>query len=94
MLAALKEELACLRFSVLLTAKWERSGVGDAERRKELRAELASLRRGYSEKIDEIAMAFSVQDAMEAQAEVERTITLPLSTPPSPMLNEYDQLRF
>lgn len=94
LLAAHKEELACLRFSVILTAKWEASGGGDAERRNELRAELVSLRRSYSHKIDEIAMAFCVQDAMEAQQEVEREVTLPSSVMPVIMSSEYDQLRF
>ncbi len=94
LLAAHKEELACLRFSVILTAKWVKSGVGDTERRNGLRGELVSLRRSYSHKIDQIAMAFSVQDAMEVQHEVEREVAIPASVKPVTIASEYDQLRF
>ena len=78
LLDASKEELASLRFSILVTAKWERSASedGDEERRDELRDELAGLRRQYAGKIDEIAMTFGVQSAMEAKEEVERTVAI------------------
>lgn len=94
LLAVHKKELSYLRFSILLTGKWEALGGMGLERRNDLRAELAGLRRSYSQKVDEIAMAFSVQDAMNAQQEIERTVILPPSMKPSQMLSEYDQLRF
>lgn len=78
LLAAEIEELARLRLSIVLTAKWEADRDEDEERRKELRGELESLRRHYFEKIDHIAMAFSVADAMKAKEQVERGVTLPL----------------
>jgi ribosomal protein L29 len=91
LLAAHKEELADLRFSMILTARWEMSGGADAERRNELRAELACLRRSYTHKIDEIAMALNVRDAMGAQQEVEREVTLPSNMTPFMTSSEYDQ---
>ena len=93
-LAAHKEELADLRFSIILTARWEMSGSADAERRNELRAELACLRRSYTHKIDEIAMAFCVQDAMQAQQEVEREVNLGSNITPLMTSSESDQLCF
>ncbi len=82
-LAIAAEELARLRFEVLLTARWE-SGEEDSERRKELLGDLAGLRRLYYDKIDRIAMAFGVVHAMRAQAEVERSVAIP----PEPHLIE------
>ena len=78
--AASIEELAGLRFSIILTAKWEAiaSNDQDVERRNELRAELKNLRRQYSEKIDDIAIAFGIQNAIDAKQEVERTVAIPL----------------
>ncbi len=88
LLASSIEELASLRFSVILTAKWETSASEDMERRNELRADLAELRHQYSDKIDEIAMAFGVQNAMNAKEHVERTVAIPsgmdLAGPPNP----------
>jgi hypothetical protein len=78
LIAARTDELASLRFSIVLTAKWEASAGDDVERRNELRAELVDLRRQYSQKIDEIAMTFGIQNAMNAKDEVERTVALPL----------------
>jgi hypothetical protein len=78
LLTAEIEELARLRLSIVLTAKWEADRDEDEERRKELRAELENLRRCYFEKIDHIAMAFSVAEAMKAKEQVERGLTLPL----------------
>jgi hypothetical protein len=72
------EELATLRFTIILTVKWEASAGDDTEYRDNLRVDLVSLRREYSRKIDEIAMTFSVQQAMDAKEEVERTVALPL----------------
>ena len=48
------------------------------ERRKELRAELDSLRTRYFDKIDRIAMSFGVDIAMKIKDEVEQRVTLPL----------------
>ena len=71
------EELARLRFAVLLTARWEGSDAEDPERRKELRAELVDLRRLYYDKIDEVAMTFGVAQAIRTKAEVEHHVILP-----------------
>jgi hypothetical protein len=78
LLTANLEELASLRFSIILTARWERSAEDELERREELRDELAHLRRQYSEKIDEIAMAFGIQTAMNAKDDVESSVTVPM----------------
>jgi hypothetical protein len=78
MLAIEMEELAGLRFSIVITAKWEASGDEDAQRREELRIELNDLRKRYLDKVDQIAMVFGVAEAMQAKEEVERNVTLPL----------------
>lgn len=71
------EELVRLRFSTLLTARWASAEDEDPERRGELRVELAELRKCYFDEIDEIAMHFGVQQAMNAKEEVERNVFLP-----------------
>src|ERR1700691_6230459 len=71
------EELAALRFSIILTARWEASDSETPDRRAELRADLALLRKHYGDKIDEIAMTFGVEQAMKAKEEVERTVVVP-----------------
>ena len=76
-LASVMEELVRLRFSILLTARWEAAETDDPERRGELRAELADLRKFYLDEIDEIAMKFGVQQAMDAKDEVEHNVVLP-----------------
>ncbi len=78
LLALRIEELASLRFTIILTAKWETSASEDMEQRSDLRADLVVLRREYSHKIDEIAMTCGVQQAINAKEEVERTVSLPL----------------
>jgi len=78
LLAAEVEELAGLRFSIVITAKWEASRDEDPQRRAELRAELEDLRTRYFEKIDRIAMAFGVAIAIQVKEEVEHRVTLPL----------------
>jgi hypothetical protein len=75
-----KEELAALRFSIILTARWEASESDDPEHRTELRADLALLRKHYGDKIDEIAMTFGVDEAVKAKEEVERTVIVPRET--------------
>lgn len=77
LLAAAREELASLRFATILTARWEAAAQKDVVRRNEMRADLKTLRRNYSEKIDEIAMRFGIQDAMDTQKEVERSVFVP-----------------
>ncbi|MFZ0746258.1 MAG: hypothetical protein WAM85_17755 [Terracidiphilus sp.] len=89
-LAASIDELAGLRFSIILTAKWETSESVDAERRNELHAELLDLRRQYSQKIDEIAMTFGVQSAMNAKEEVEHSVAVPLGMDTSITPNQDD----
>ncbi len=79
------EELAALRFSIILTARWADSEDEPPERRAELREELELLRQHYGDKIDEIAMTFGVQKAMEAQNQVERTVIVPRDVKPIPM---------
>lgn len=71
------EELVRLRFSIILTARWETAEKDDAERRGELRIELAELRRCYYDRIDAIAMTFGVQQAMDAKEQVERNVVVP-----------------
>jgi hypothetical protein len=71
------EELAALRFSIILTARWEASDSETPDRRAELRADLALLRKHYGDKIDEIAMTFGVEQAMKAKEEVEQTVVVP-----------------
>ena len=93
-LEAFYQELAGLRFSVVLLARWESSGSLDAENRIELREELAHLRALYFETIDEMAMAFGVQQAMETKAEVERTVEVPRGMMPPKMVCEDEQLYF
>jgi hypothetical protein len=73
------EELANIRFSIVITSKWANSPDEEPERRKELRDELDSLRYRYYDKIDRIAMAYGVPEAMIARDEVERRITIELT---------------
>jgi hypothetical protein len=77
LLAYETDELAALRFSIILTARWEGSDSETPDRRAELRADLALLRKHYHDKVDEIAMTFSVEQAMKAKEEVERTVVVP-----------------
>lgn len=79
-LAASIDELAKLRFSTVLTARFATSPNQPPERQEELRERLADLRRQYFEKIDEIAMTLSVEAAMKAKEEVERTVSIPRGT--------------
>ena len=78
------EQLAGLRFAIVLSAKWENSGVLSGHARTELQDELRQLRSKFSDKIDEIAMKYGVQAAMVAQAGVEREVTVPkIMAPPA-----------
>ncbi len=76
-LAARIVELARLRFSIILTAKWESAERGDRLHRKELHGDLEQLHALYFQKIDEIAMTFGVQAAMDAKKKVEREVSVP-----------------
>ncbi|MGA3131834.1 MAG: hypothetical protein ABSD59_13595 [Terracidiphilus sp.] len=82
------EELAALRFSIILTARWEASDNEDLEQRAALRADLSLLRRHYGDKVDEIAMTFGVAEAMKAKDEVERTVVVPRDMKPLPIQRE------
>jgi len=79
LLSADIEELASLRFSIVITARWEAAGEEDPRYRKELRAELEDLRTRFNNKLDQIAMAFGVAAAVQIKDDVERTVTLPLN---------------
>ena len=73
------EELANIRFSIVITSKWANQPDEEPERRRELRDELDSLRYRYYDKIDRIAMSHGVSEAMIARDEVERRITIELT---------------
>jgi hypothetical protein len=92
LLATKTEELAGLRLSVILTAKWGTSAGVDPEQREELRTELVGLRRRYSEKIDEIAMTLGVQNAMESKEYVERTVVIQPGMKPPLRHSDRDRL--
>jgi hypothetical protein len=94
LLADSTEELASLRFSIILTARWEAAASEDVERRDELRAELVELRRQYSEKIDDIAMTFGVQSAIDAKEDVERAVVIPMGMEQPIAPSEDDYLYF
>jgi hypothetical protein len=85
------EELAVLRFSIILTARWEASDSEDTERRAELRRELMQLRKHYGDKVDEIAMTYGVVQAMKAKEEVERTVTLPREIKVAKLSSHYEE---
>jgi hypothetical protein len=76
-LAALTEEMAGLRFSIILAARGESSKILKAENRADLKAELAELRALYSDRLDEIAMRFGIPHALAAKEAVERTVHVP-----------------
>jgi len=78
------EQLAGLRFSIVLSAKWESSGALSGLARTELRDELRKLRVKYSDKIDEIAMNYGVQAAIVSQEGVEREVRVPKKMTPQP----------
>ena len=71
------EELGALRFAIILTSRWADSDNETPERRAELRSDLRVIRKRYGDKIDEIAMAFGVDQAMKAKEEVERSVIVP-----------------
>jgi hypothetical protein len=93
-LVAATEELAGLQLSILIAAKCAASGSLAAGDRAHLRAERAHLRTLFSVKIDQIAMTFGVQEAMDAQAEVERNVTIPKPTKPPARPAQYQRHYF
>jgi hypothetical protein len=76
------EQLASLRFAIVLSARWESSGFLSGHARTELRDELRQLRWKYSHKIDEIAINYGVQAAIDAQEGVEREVVVPKNIAP------------
>ena len=91
LLALKAEELAGIHFSILLTARWEAAERGDAEHRAELRNDLTNLRASFYDKVDDIAMSFGVQAAMDAKRSVERTVMLPRENPLTSLPSEEKQ---
>jgi len=85
-LAAEIEELAALRFGIVLTARWESDPEEVPQYREELRAELADLRTRYYDKIDRLAMTYGVAATMKAKDDVERRVVLPYRA-------QHDELR-
>lgn len=87
-----REELRGIRISVVLTEQWEASDTLLDSRRVELCTELSHLRSEYLDKLDEIAMAFGVQTAIESKEEVERTVVIHTGTTHSMIPIEPEQL--
>jgi hypothetical protein len=92
--AAFLQELTGLRFSIVLLARWQASDSVAEENRAELRGELAHLRKLYFETIDEMAMTFGVQHAIDAQKQVESTVQVPRNMMPPLKHREQEQLFF
>jgi hypothetical protein len=92
--SAFLEELTGLRFSIVLLARWQASDYVEKENRAELCHELTRVRSLYFDTIDEMAMAFGVQQAMNAQKEVERTVEVPCDMMPPMATREDEQLYF
>ena len=90
--AAGAEELASIRLSILLTEEWAALETITAQRYSELRNELDTLRSSYHGKVDELAMTFGVQKAIEAKEEVERDVELPDDMSPSAMPIDSERL--
>jgi hypothetical protein len=88
------EELAGLRLSILIAARCAGSGSLPAGDRAHLRAERAHLLELFFVKIDQIAMTFGVQNAMDAQAEVERTVSIPRRAKPPARPAQYQRHSF
>jgi hypothetical protein len=89
-LAAFRQELSGIRFSIILLARWESSPDLDSCNRAELREELVHLRALYLETVDDLAMAFGVQRALETREAVERSVEVPLGMMP-PLLDCEDR---
>lgn len=85
-----KAELADLRFQIVLKARYASSEGITGSRRAELHSDLAGLRSHYSHKIDEIAMTFGVQQAIDTQTDVEKKVEVPRSARLSDMFPDED----
>ena len=88
LLAGSTEQLARLRFTIILVARWEPSSGVTLKRRKEMHTELTRLRGLYLGMVDELAMAYGVHQALMTLNYVERTVCvpkgmLPLASPAS-----------
>lgn len=81
-LASATEKLAALRFFILLTARREALEGVDHEAREQIESDLVWLRSQYSDMIDEIAMRYGVQQAMDAKRDVDHQVTVPREWPP------------
>jgi hypothetical protein len=81
-LLALSEKLASLRYLIILTARWAASDSIGTERRNLMNRDLVRLRREYSLLIDDIAMNFGIQAAMDAKDNIERKIVVPKGIKP------------
>ena len=93
-LASARAELARLRYMAILTARWESSNGFDSRNSAALRNDHTQIRSLYSEKIDEIAMTFGIQQALDAQDYVERNVVVPQSARMPGMQHEEDDLEF
>ena len=89
-LAVCTEKLADLRFLIILTARWESSDNVDRAQRDLMHCDLVRLRRQYGDQIDEIAMSFGVQQAMDAKEDVERRVQVPAGVQPPPAYEAID----
>ena len=76
LLAGSTEQLAHLRFTIILVARWVSSRSVTPQRRKELRTELARLRGLYLGMVDELAMAYGAHQALMTRNYVERTVSV------------------
>ncbi len=76
------EQLAGLRLSIAIAARWESPGILDGHTRAELQDDLRRLRSRYLGMIDEIAMNYGVQAAIEAKEGVEREVKVPKNMAP------------
>lgn len=82
-LTTLTDKMAELRYLILITARWEGSDSVGRAKRTVMRNDLVRLRKEYANRIDEIAMNYGVQQAMDAQRDVERRVQLPAHVAPS-----------
>jgi hypothetical protein len=77
LLAGSTEQLARLRLTIILVARWEPSSGVTLKRRKEMHTELTRLRGLYLGMVDELAMAYGVHQALMTRNYVERTVCVP-----------------
>jgi hypothetical protein len=91
LLAGSAEELGRLRFTIILIARWEQSNSLTPQRRKTFSEELGKLRALYLGMLDELGMAFGVQQATKTQEQVERTVSVPqgMLPPSNPCFKRY-----